>query len=94
MGSATSKTKKFSRNYSKTALKILFGMSGNECAEPTCSQRVIAASTPESDEAVIAQISHIYALSDDGPRGKPGLTENERNHHSNLLLLCPTHQQR
>ncbi len=91
MGGAGSATKKFSRNYSKTTLKILFGMSGNECAEPSCSQRVIAASTAESDEAVIAQISHIYALSDDGPRGKKGLAEAERNHHSNLLLLCPTH---
>ncbi|WP_282094405.1 ABC-three component system protein [Epibacterium ulvae] len=82
---------KFSRNYSKTTLKILFGMSGNECAEPACSQRVIASATDVSDEAVIAQIAHIYALSDDGPRGKKGLTEKERNHHSNLLLLCPTH---
>jgi hypothetical protein len=35
--------------------------------------------------------AHIYALSDDGPRGKQGLTEQQRNHQSNLLLLCPTH---
>lgn len=91
MEEATKQQQKFSRNYSKTTLKILFGMSGNECAEPSCSQRVIATATDHSDEAVIAQIAHIYALSDDGPRGKPGLTEKERNHHSNLLLLCPTH---
>ena len=85
------KSTKFSRNYGKTTLKILFGMSGNECAEPTCSNRVIASETDQSDAAVISQIAHIYALSDDGPRGKPGLTEKERNHHSNLVLLCPSH---
>lgn len=81
--------KKYNRNYGKTTLKVLFGMSGNECAEPTCSERVIASATDASDEAVIAQIAHIYALSNDGPRGKIDLTEETRNHHSNLLLLCP-----
>lgn len=83
--------KKFSRNYSKTTLKILFGKSGNECAQPNCSNRVIENETDASDAAVIAQIAHIFALSDDGPRGKAGLSEAERNHYSNLLLLCPTH---
>lgn len=91
MANDKTKVKKFSRNYSKITLKILFGKSGNECVEPSCSNRIIEDETEESDAAVIAQISHIYALSDDGPRGKPGLTERERNHYRNLLLLCPTH---
>lgn len=82
--------KTYSRNYSKPTLKIIFGMSGNECAKPECSSRVIANATNYSEAAVIAQIAHIYAVSDNGPRGKPGLSEKERNHHSNLLLLCPT----
>lgn len=41
--------------------------------------------------AVIGQIAHIYAAIDGGPRGKPGLTEKERNLPDNLILLCPTH---
>ena len=59
-------------------------MSGNECAEPTCKQRVIAASTPESDEAVIAQISQIYSVSDDGLGGSQGL----RRPSTTIILTC------
>jgi hypothetical protein len=33
----------------------------------------------------------IYALSEDGPRGKAGLTKDELNAPDNLILLCPTH---
>lgn len=92
MSSATkSKPKKPSRNYSKTTLKILFGQSGNECAEPQCSNPIIATATKQSAAANVADVAHIYALSVDGPRGKDGMTPDDINHHSNLMLLCPTH---
>lgn len=86
-----SKTQNYSRSYSQTTLKILFALSRNECAEPSCTNPVILAKTEYDEEAVSAQIAHIYAINDDGPRGKPNLTQEERNHHGNLLLLCPTH---
>ena len=79
------------RNYSQRTLKILFGLSGNQCAHPKCTNNVIEPATEESDAAVIAQICHIYAISDDGPRGKAGLTNEELNSPDNLILLCPTH---
>ncbi len=41
--------------------------------------------------AVVAQICHIYAASDNGPRGKPGLTATERNSPDNLILMCGHH---
>ena len=85
------KPKKPSRSYTQTTLKILYGQSGNECAEPQCSNPIIASATKESDAANVADIAHIYALSEDGPRGKAGMTPKEVNHHSNLMLLCPTH---
>ncbi|CAM3661236.1 HNH endonuclease [Litorimonas haliclonae] len=92
MSSTTkAKTKKPSRYYTPTTLKILFGQSGNECAEPQCSNPIIASATNKSDAANVADIAHIYALSVDGPRGKAGMTSKELNHHSNLMLLCPTH---
>ena len=47
--------------------------------------------TEESDAVVSAQICHIYAISEDGPRGKSGLTEKELNATENLILLCPNH---
>ncbi|MDE2734741.1 MAG: HNH endonuclease [Gemmatimonadota bacterium] len=82
---------KLQRNYSQKTLKILFGLSGNQCAHPKCTNNVIEPATEKSDAAVIAQICHIYAVSDDGPRGKAGLTNEELNSPENLILLCPTH---
>lgn len=79
------------RAYSPKTLKILFALSGNQCAEPACSEPIIALATQASSPSVIGQIAHIYAVSEDGPRGKTGSTEKELNQAANLLLLCPTH---
>lgn len=79
------------RNYSSKTIKILFTLSGNQCAVPDCNEPVIALRTEKSDALVVGQIAHIYAISEDGPRGKKGLTEKDLNQVSNLILLCPTH---
>lgn len=79
------------RQYSQKTLKLLFGSCGNQCAEPSCTNPIIAAASGYSEAAVIGQICHIYAAADNGPRGKPGLTEKERNLPSNLILLCGHH---
>ena len=79
------------RDYSKQTLKILFALSGNQCAHPKCTNNVIEPATDNSGPAVIAQICHIYALNVDGPRGKTGLTNKELNSPENLILLCPNH---
>ena len=79
------------RSYSPRTLKILFGLSGNLCAYPGCTNKVIERATEQSDEQVIGHVCHIYALSEKGPRGKPGLTAEELNSPENLILLCPTH---
>ena len=82
---------KLNRTYSQRTIKILFGLSGNQCAHPHCTNTVIEPATAQSDAAVIAQICHIYAISEKGPRGKPGLTQEELNLPSNLILLCRDH---
>jgi hypothetical protein len=79
------------RSYTQQTIKLLFGASGNQCAQPECSNPVIIEGTDDSDAMISAQICHIFAVSDNGPRGKPGLTNDERNSAKNLLLLCPTH---
>lgn len=79
------------RSYSQQTLKILFGTAQNQCAFPNCTQKVIEPGTEHSNAAVIGEIAHIYAASDDGPRGKPGLIASERNNYKNLIVLCPTH---
>lgn len=82
---------KLKRNYSQKTLKVLFALSGNQCAHPECKNPVIVPATEESDALVLNQICHIYALNEDGPRGKAGLTEKELNAPENLVLFCPTH---
>src|SRR4051794_31175049 len=79
------------RNYAPKTLKMLFALSGNKCAAPGCNEPIIAAPTEHSQAIVVGQIAHIYAISEDGPRGKAGLTEKELNQAPNLLLLCLTH---
>src|ERR1700731_3122519 len=76
------------RRYSEKTVKVLFGSSGNQCAHPLCTNPIIAPETDQSDSAVVAYICHIYAAADNGPRGKPDLTEDERNAPDNLILLC------
>jgi hypothetical protein len=58
---------------------------------PGCTNPIIAPGTPFSDAAVVGQICYIYAASNDGPRGKPGLTAAERNSPDNLILMCGHH---
>jgi len=79
------------RCYSQKTLKVLFALSGNQCAHPTCTNALIEPATEESDALVTAHICHIYAIGEGGPRGKSGLTEEELNSPENLILLCRNH---
>ena len=82
---------KATRRYSEKTIKLLFGSCGNQCAAPDCTNPIVAAGTLDSDAAVVGQICHIYAASDDGPRGKQGLTAEERDAPENLILMCGFH---
>ncbi|MXX23840.1 MAG: hypothetical protein F4Z82_00130 [Caldilineaceae bacterium SB0668_bin_21] len=68
---------------------ILFAKSGNRCAFHNCEMPVIA---DEGDESKpLAEMAHMIAYADDGPRADPALPKEEKNKASNLILLCPTH---
>ncbi|MCY0870841.1 MAG: HNH endonuclease, partial [Firmicutes bacterium] len=41
--------------------------------------------------AIIGQVAHIQAYSDDGPRANPHLSDRERDCYDNWILLCSTH---
>lgn len=79
------------RTYSQKTLKVLFALSGNQCAHPDCTNTLIEPTTEQSDAHVSAHICHIYAISTDGPRGKSGLTQRELNAPDNLILMCRHH---
>jgi hypothetical protein len=79
------------RSYSVATIKVLFALSRNLCAFPDCPNEIVAARSKQSTAAVVGHICHIYAASDSGPRGKPGLAEEERNSPDNLILMCGHH---
>jgi len=66
-------------------IKRLFAVSGNRCAFPGCTATLVTGNT------VTAEICHIKAQSEGGPRYDPAQTDEERHGFDNLLLLCPSH---
>jgi tetratricopeptide (TPR) repeat protein len=67
-------------------LRALFARSGNQCAFPGCNHPLIS-----EKGAFIAQICHIEAANEGGPRYNEHQTDEERRAEGNLLLLCYRH---
>ncbi len=70
--------------------KILWTRSGNKCA--ICKHALIVDSdNPGDDPSIVADEAHIVARSKAFTRGNyAALTAKERDHYSNLILLCKT----
>lgn len=60
--------------------------SGNECAYPGCPARMF-----NELGVMIGQICHIEAAEVGGPRFNPAMTNEQRRHISNLMLMCYPH---
>jgi hypothetical protein len=67
-------------------LRALFARSGNECAFPGCSQRLI-----NHRNQFVGQVCHINAAAIDGQRYDPNQTDDQRRSYENLILLCYPH---
>lgn len=67
-------------------VRELYLKSGNECAFPGCSNRII-----DKDGIFIAQLCHIEAAEPGGERFNPKQTNEERRAFSNLMLMCYKH---
>ena len=80
-----------SRSIKQKDLKILFGRAAGRCAFPTCRVELVASKTEFDSAQVIANVAHIVAHSDDGPRADPTYPRAQRSAYDNLVLLCPTH---
>lgn len=72
------------RSYTLPTLKRLYGLSGNQCAAPGCDKVLIAC----DGISIISKICHIEAASGDGTRYNALMTDKERAHFDNLILLC------
>lgn len=68
--------------------RYLLALSGNQCANPSCTNRLYEPGTAKSDFVFIGNQCHIYAVSDNGPRARPELTQDERRAPKNLIVLC------
>lgn len=72
------------RGYKSNDLKRLFALSGCECANPSCGNKLIA----KDNNSILGEICHIEAASVDGPRYNQNQTDDERRGFDNLILLC------
>jgi hypothetical protein len=71
---------------SQTKLR-LFADSAGYCQRPTCRNRLF--SDRGGEDYHIAEMAHIFAAVDGGPRAKTSLGKAERAKYDNLILLCP-----
>lgn len=72
------------RDYANQTVKRLHALSGNECAALGCTNRL----TASDGKTIISKISHIEGASPKGPRYNADMTDDQRKHFSNLILLC------
>jgi hypothetical protein len=77
------------RKYPIKDVKLLWGLSAGRCAH--CKQPCIAEGTTNDRAAIIGQIAHIVAHSNEGPRANPSMSAIERDRYENWILLCSTH---
>jgi hypothetical protein len=80
----------YPRRYTQRTVALLYGTSGNQCAQPDCANKIIVDPTAFDDAAIVGQIAHIYSRSSKGPRPYPFGTPTDEfiNGLDNLILLC------
>ena len=72
------------RQYKSSHIRRLDTLSKNKCAAPDCTRALIA----RDRETIISKICHIEAAKENGPRYNPNMTDDDRRHFNNLILLC------
>ena len=66
----------------------LFAASGGYCENPRCTRNLFEANG--SKVVHVAELPHVFAAMEEGPRASAQLSEAERGAFENLILLCPT----
>lgn len=69
-------------------IRRLFASSAGYCQRPGC--RIHLFVNTGSKVIHVAEMAHIFAANDDGPRANAELSPEERGTFENLILLCPT----
>jgi len=76
---------------SQKEIKTLCAMSGGVCAFPGCGRLLVESGTDADDAVFLGEVAHIVADSRQGPRGESSLSDEDRDKHPNLILLCGDH---
>jgi len=69
--------------------RLLLARSGGFCSNPSCNTDLFTF-FKKGEISNIEELAHIIGQSNDGPRGKNTLSENERDQYDNIIVLCPT----
>ncbi len=78
------------RDYTRATVMMLAHLSGGMCYRPGCPEIVLR--NVDGEAHLIVEIAHIHAAHRGGPRYIERMTDDQRRHISNLLLLCdPDH---
>ncbi len=77
-----------SRRYSVGTRNALHAICGGKCQNPDCCAPHVVRFATENNPTVTAEIAHIVASADDGPRADPSMPLEERDRFGNLLILC------
>lgn len=64
----------------------LFAASAGYCQNPGCANVLFVDTAGKSIH--IAEMAHVFAANDGGPRAKPDLNQEERGTFENLVMLC------
>lgn len=64
----------------------LFAASGGYCQNPNCARELFVDADGKSIH--IAEMAHVFAASNDGPRANSGLSQAHRGAFDNLIMLC------
>lgn len=72
------------RQYRPSHVRLLDTLSRNECARPDCDKALVA----RDGVSIVSKICHIKAASPEGSRYDASMTDDERRHGDNLILLC------
>lgn len=71
--------------------KMLWGRAAAHCSMPECRTPLVVDRTETDTDALIGEMCHMVADSENGPRGQSPLTREQRDQYENLILLCPNH---
>ena len=67
-------------------VRRLFASSGGFCQNPQCLQPLFVDAGDKN--ITIGELAHIFSAIDNGPRTNADLTDEQRGHFDNIILLC------